>query len=91
MTTTYKKGDPWFEDGNVMLLTDTDVMMPVGFKVHRGALARQSEVFCDMFDIPAPTLNDAGLDLQMEGCPVVHVTDHPVLLGQMLRALYDGM
>lgn len=86
----YDEGDPWFQDGNVVLLTDTDVMVPVAFKVHRGALARQSEVFQDMFGIPLLATEDPCLDLRLEGCPVVHVTDHPALLGDLLRAIYDG-
>ncbi|EGN98367.1 hypothetical protein SERLA73DRAFT_109815 [Serpula lacrymans var. lacrymans S7.3] len=79
-----EKGDPWFDDGNIVLLTEES---KVAFKVHRGVLARHSEVFESMFAIPQP---DADLELY-EGCQVVHMYDIPTELSDLVVALYDGV
>lgn len=51
-------GDPWFEDGNIILMPESGLKYEseaqVAFKVHRGMLARHSEIFHSMFDIPQP-------------------------------------
>lgn len=51
-------GDPWFEDGNIILMPESGSKhsseAQVAFKVHRGMLARHSEIFQSMFDIPQP-------------------------------------
>ena len=47
-----RRGDPWFEDGNIILVPESESQ--VAFKVHRGVLSRHSEVFQSMFDIPQP-------------------------------------
>jgi hypothetical protein len=64
--------------------------MVKAFKVHRGVLARKSEVFENMFDIPPPT---TGLDSmeQVDDCPVVRMYDHPNELSNLIKALYDGV
>ncbi|KAK7056935.1 hypothetical protein VNI00_002653 [Paramarasmius palmivorus] len=78
------RGDPWFEDGNIILVTENN---PTAFRVHRGVLARHSEVFEGMFEISRPevVLNSA------EGCPVVPMYDLPVELSNLVKALYDGV
>jgi hypothetical protein len=48
----HRRGDPWFEDGNIILVPDSESQ--IAFKVHRGVLSRHSEVFQSMFDIPQP-------------------------------------
>ena len=45
-----KRGDPWFADGNIILVPEGNPV-PL-FKVHRGVLSRHSEVFQSMFNIP---------------------------------------
>jgi hypothetical protein len=85
------RGDPWFEDGNIILLVeDDDHRMLKAFKIHRGVLARQSEVFETMFDIPQPA---PGLDSieQVDGCPIVRMYDLPNELSDIIKALYDGV
>lgn len=85
------RGSPWFEDGNIILLVEDDNHDPLkAFKVHRGVLARQSEVFETMFDIPRPT---PGMDPieQVDGCPVVRMYDLPNELSDLITALYDGV
>jgi hypothetical protein len=76
------RGEPWFDDGNVVLLTDDGL---VAFKLHRGVLARSSEVMETMFAM------DAAADTErIEGCPVVRVYDDPEVLSDLLKAIYDA-
>lgn len=58
----------------------------IAFKVHRGVVARRSEVFDSLFELPQP-MGDAET---IDGCPVVHMGDRPNELGDFLKALYDG-
>ncbi|KAL5488385.1 hypothetical protein ACEPAI_6493 [Sanghuangporus weigelae] len=76
-----RQTDFWFEDGSVILLAGT-----VAFKVHRGQLARHSEVFRDLLSLPQPI--DEAI---FEGCPLVELHDSPTDLWYLLRALYDGL
>ncbi|TDL29017.1 hypothetical protein BD410DRAFT_735751 [Rickenella mellea] len=73
--------DFWFSDGNLVLVADG-----IHFKVHRGVLARQSEVFRDILSIPQPA--DVTL---IDGCNVVELYDSPLDVMYLLRALYDGL
>lgn len=84
------RGDPWFEDGNIILIavpedTQTDDSA-VAFKVHRGVLARQSEVFQSMFDVAQPPLDAENV----EACPVLRMYDVPLELSNLIKAVYDG-
>lgn len=84
------RGDPWFEDGNIILSVEDDHGYVLkAFKVHRGVLARQSEVFNDMFVIPRPTTSSDPVD-QIDGCPIVRLHDRPNELSYLIKALYDG-
>ncbi|KAL1744496.1 hypothetical protein HDZ31DRAFT_38471, partial [Schizophyllum fasciatum] len=79
----FTRGEPYFEDGNLILAThDT----PTLFRVHRGVLARHSEVFQDMFAFP-PAQYEAEM---LDGCQVVVMHDLPLELGHLIKALYDG-
>ena len=61
-----RHSDLWFDDGNVILIAEG-----IGFRVYRGVLARQSEVFRDTFEIPQSTaVHATGPD-----CPIVHLSD----------------
>ncbi len=86
------RGDPWFEDGNIVLLVEDDNHNPLrAFKVHRGILARHSEVFEAMLDIPQPTPGMSSMIEHIDGCPVIRMYDHPEDLSDLIKALYDGV
>ena len=73
----------WFDDGNIVLIAQC---MP--FKVHRGFLIQRSEVFRDMFALPAiPENSNVQVDM-MDGVPTVHVSDHCEDVSDLLSALY---
>lgn len=78
-----KRGDPWFDDGNIILLAEDS---SVAFKVHRDFLSRHSEVFKSMFELPQPAADGESLD----SCQVVRMYDKPVELSNLIKALYDG-
>ncbi|TFK40674.1 hypothetical protein BDQ12DRAFT_733879 [Crucibulum laeve] len=78
------RGEPWFDDGNIILVTQD---APTAFRLHRGVLARHSEIFQDMFAIPQPSS-----EVEMfEGCQVVRMYDNPSELSNLVKALYDGV
>ncbi|KAG7088286.1 hypothetical protein E1B28_012298 [Marasmius oreades] len=81
----YQRGDPWFSDGNIILVTN-DQKSPIAFRVHKGVLSRHSEVFQGMFEMPQPqSVFDAP-----EDCQVVPMHDLSVELSILVKALYDG-
>ncbi|KAH9829568.1 uncharacterized protein C8Q71DRAFT_789897 [Rhodofomes roseus] len=75
----------WLDDGNVILLAQG-----VGFRVYKGWLSSQSEVFRDMFNLakPAPGLSQESE--VVDGCPVVHVTDTAAEVRSLLGVLFSG-
>jgi DNA-directed RNA polymerase subunit L len=83
-TLTLKRGDPWFPDGNLILASEDHT----AFKVHRGILARHSEIFQGMFDIPHPELLSESE--VYEGCPIITMYDKGIELANLVKALYDG-
>ncbi|KAF5374143.1 hypothetical protein D9615_008825 [Tricholomella constricta] len=74
------RSDVWFLDGNIILEAERKQ-----FRIHRGVLAKHSDVFKDMFDVPQPP-NEPVL----EGCPIVHLSDSAQDIELLLNALYDG-
>jgi hypothetical protein len=102
-----RQGEPWFEDGNIILYTllsrqdgPQQASSTTCFRVHRGFLARQSEVFSTLLDIPQPqddtqvivnlNMQGAGEDL-LKGCQFVQMHDDAMQLTNLLKALYDGL
>ncbi|KAF8915269.1 hypothetical protein CPB85DRAFT_1251692 [Mucidula mucida] len=73
----------WFEDGNIVLIAES-----IASKVHRGQLARQSEVFEGMFGLPmTPDATET-----YDGCPSVCMYgDTASDWTFFLTALYDGL
>ena len=55
------------DDGNLILLAGT-----TAFRVYRGILIKKSAVFADMFDT-----GSLDASQMFDGCPVVHLSDHP--------------
>ncbi|KAF8216761.1 hypothetical protein K438DRAFT_1901415 [Mycena galopus ATCC 62051] len=68
----------WFSDGNVVLQAAN-----TQFRVHWGVLALHSTVFRDMQGLPQ--LPDQP---NIEGCPVVQLSDNPDDVEHLLQALY---
>ncbi|KAF5367816.1 hypothetical protein D9757_010352 [Collybiopsis confluens] len=94
------RGDPWFEDGNIILVAKEETPAsseanPIGFRVHKGVLSRHSEVFQGMFELSRPdsilgSVDEAELT-RYEGCQVISMYDIPIELSNLVKALYDGV
>lgn len=87
----------WFADGNIVL-----VARRTAFRVHRGQLARHSDVFRDLFMVPQPPPRGEGLHRRageeswdgegtIDGCAAVELHDAPADVTCLLKALYDGL
>ena len=73
-------------DGNVII-----VAQGVGFRVYRGWLSMQSEVFRDMFNTPQPVESDLKQEDVSDDCPVpVYVTDTALEMRSLLSVLLGG-
>lgn len=90
--TMQRQGEPWFEDGNLVLLAEDRT----GFRIHRGVLARQSEVFESMLSMPSPSPTsessrnrDSRIGVP-DGCQTVEMHDKSNELSTLLEAIYDG-
>ena len=76
----------WYDDGNI-----TIIAQGVGFRIYKGLLAAQSEVFHDLFSLALPTPNPYREDGAVpEDCPVLHVTDSAAEMHSLLEMLLDG-
>ncbi|KAF7972123.1 hypothetical protein HWV62_18842 [Athelia sp. TMB] len=71
---------PWFEDGNIVLETEGKQ-----FKVYKGILAANSPIFKDLFALAQPSGNE-----EVDGCPLVQLSDSALDLGWVLEALHDS-
>jgi len=69
---------PWFDDGNVVLEAEGKQ-----FRVYRGILSENSVVFNDMFYLSRP-----GGEDEVEGCPVVRLSDRAEDLRIVLEVLH---
>lgn len=67
----------WLDDGNLVLIARN-----TGFRIYRGLLAAQSEVFRDMFASSSPSTGECH-----NGCPVVYMSDSPEDLRRLLRVI----
>ena len=73
----------WFDDGNIVIIAQY-----TPFKVHRVFLIQRSEVFRDMFALPAiPENSNVQVDM-MDGVPTVYISDHWKDVSDLLSALY---
>ena len=81
--TLEKDNEFWFDDGNIVLLAQSNI----GFKVHGGLLARQSQVFADMLALSQPS-SAGGTDPGVT--ETVPIYDQAVDVSNLLKAIYDG-
>ncbi|KAF8216825.1 hypothetical protein K438DRAFT_1658313 [Mycena galopus ATCC 62051] len=72
------RSELWNDDGNVVLQAEN-----IQFRVHWGILARNSSVFRDMQGLPQPP-DEPNID----GCPVVELSDDPRDVEYLLKVLY---
>lgn len=72
--------DFWFGDGTIVILVEK-----YAFRVHGSILCKQSEVFSGMLDVPQPPSEP-----QMDGCPVVKLTDSCEQVLHALTMIYNG-
>ncbi|KAH9925125.1 uncharacterized protein B0H18DRAFT_877402 [Fomitopsis serialis] len=73
----------WYEDGNIII-----VAQGIGFRLSKGLLAQNSQVFRDMLSLPQPS--DASHVETYDGCPVVHVTDTVDELRVLAMTVFNG-
>ena len=71
---------PWFDDGNVVLEAEQ-----TQFRVYRGILSANSVIFKDMF-----SLCQSGEEGEVEGCPLVHLSDSAQDVQIVLEVLHDS-
>ncbi|KAK7025081.1 BTB domain-containing protein [Favolaschia claudopus] len=77
--TETSRSDLWKTDGSVILQAGN-----MQFRVHWSVLADNSSVFCDMQGLPQPSDQPT-----VEGCPIVELSDDPVDVEFLLKALYS--
>jgi hypothetical protein len=70
---------PWFDDGSVVLEAER-----TQFRVYRGILCANSVIFKDMFSLCQP-----GEEGEVEGCPLVHLSDSAKDVQIVLEVLHD--
>ena len=74
-----KHPDFYFPDGSVVIIVEQ-----TAFRVHKYVLARHSEVFNGMWDVPQPTLPD-----MFDGCPAVKLADSKTDFIDVMKVMYD--
>ncbi|KAF9477719.1 hypothetical protein BDN70DRAFT_907115 [Pholiota conissans] len=70
----------YFSDGSVVIIVEK-----TAFRVHQSVLARHSDVFNDMWDVPQP--NKVEL---YDGCPTVILSDSVNDFVDVMRVIYDA-
>lgn len=75
--------DYWFDSGDVILQAED-----VQFRVHREMLARHSNVFRDMFNIPQGENTNERV---IHDCPVVPVSEMSSEIEYILSIFYDNL
>jgi hypothetical protein len=75
------RSTPWFDDGNIILEAELSQ-----FRVYRGILSAHSVIFKDMFALAQPSGEG-----DVEGCPVVHLSDRAEDVRIILEVLHDSI
>jgi len=78
-TPPLEQGDPWLDDGNVILEAEGKQ-----FRVLRSILVSHSSTFRDVFALPQPAYEEL-----VHGCPVVRISDTAEDTHHVLKALFD--
>lgn len=82
----------YIKDGNIVLSATSEGSTTDGarrlvlFRVHKGVLSRQSQVFADMFGLPPEVENASDI---YDGAPLVEMPDSVEDVESMLQVLYD--
>ncbi|KAJ3523679.1 hypothetical protein NM688_g8687 [Phlebia brevispora] len=71
----------WFDDGNIVLITED----AIGFRVHKSVLSQASPVFKEMFTLPQPDVDEI-----MEDCHALELQDGPTELADFLTYIYNA-
>lgn len=74
-----KHPDFYFPDGSVVIIVEK-----TAFRIHKYVLARHSEVFSGMWDIPQPPMSD-----MYDGCPTVTLADSKSDFVEVMKVMYD--
>ena len=74
-----KHPDFYFPDGSVVIIVEK-----TAFRIHKYVLARHSEVFNGMWDIPQPLVSD-----MYDGCPTVKLADSKSDFIEVMKVMYD--
>jgi hypothetical protein len=80
---TVRSADVWYDDGTLVIRAENTL-----FRVYRGILASQSDIFKDMLSVPQPSGADADAET-IEDCAVVRVQDTAGDMTRFLRALHE--
>jgi hypothetical protein len=79
---TVRSAAVWYADGTLVIRAENTL-----FRVYRGILASQSDIFNDMLSVPQPL---AVADTEtFDGCVVVRVHDAAVDMERFLRTILD--
>lgn len=70
----------YFEDGNIVVAAESTI-----FRLHRGILSFQSDIFRDLFAIPQPAQVDT-----VDGCPLVCLQESAYEMKWLFLAIYKG-
>lgn len=71
----------YFSDGSVVIIVER-----TAFRVHQSVLARHSDVFNDMWDVPQPNRTE-----KYDGCPMVVLSDSVNDFIDVMRVIYDAL
>jgi hypothetical protein len=73
--------DFYLPDGSVVLILEGTAL-----RIHQSVLARHSEVFNGMWDVPQPSSYE-----NYDGCPCVHLSDSLDDFVEIVKVLYDPL
>ena len=80
----------YIPDGNIVIIAQDAAKKTdrVHFRVHQSSLSKHSQVFKDMFTLPASPENAQEL---YDGVPFVEVNDDPDDIAKFLTILYEPL